>query len=578
MTTAAPTRSFFPADLDCADWAQLQPLYQALLDRELDTAEAIAAWLADYSELTAVVSEYGSRRNIDLACHTDDPQKKADYLHFVEHLAPKIKPFGDKLQRKYLDAPALPDLEDRLGPQRFEMLTRDWRNDIELYREANIPLQTELAKLNTEYDALIGAMVVEFRGEPYTLQQLARFLQDPDRTVRQETWELAANRRLQDREAIDAVFTKMVRVREQIAQNTDLDDYRAYAFKAMARFDYTPDDCLEFADAIESVCVPAVAELDRRRQSAMGLEKLRPWDTQADVKGRPALSPFDRDNVSELVEKVTRMFQRVSPSLGDQFATLEFGRNLDLDSRKGKRAGGFQSSLRESKQPFIFMNAAGLQRDVETLLHEGGHAFHFMWSAAAEPLVFLQHAPIEFCEVASMTMELMAEPYLDEFYGDETDLARARRALLEGIVRFFPWMATIDQFQHWIYTHPGHDEAARTDAWLDVFDRFGGGVTDWSGYEQARAARWHAQLHLFHHPFYYVEYGIAQLGALQLWRNYRKHPQRALEQYRAALALGATRPLPELFKAAGIKFDFSRRTIEPLIAMLVEELDALPVE
>jgi len=577
-TTTTPTRSFVPADLDCADWSQLKPLYQGLLDRELDCADAIERWLADYSELTAVVSEYGSRRNIDLACHTDDAEIKKAYLHFVEHIAPKIKPFGDKLQRKYLDAPALPDLEERLGPQRFRMLTRDWRNDIELYREANIPLQTELARLNTEYDALIGAMVVEYRGEPYTLQQLARFLQDPDRAVRQQTWELAANRRLQDRAAIDALFTKMVRVRERIAQNTGMDDYRAYAFKSMARFDYGPADCIEFADAIEKVCVPAVVQLDRQRQEAMGLETLRPWDTQADVKGRPALNPFDRDDVSGLVEKVTKIFTKIDPSLGEQFAALAFGRNLDLDSRQGKRAGGFQSSLRESKQPFIFMNAAGLQRDVETLLHEGGHAFHFMWSAAAEPLVFLQHAPIEFCEVASMTMELMAEPYLDEFYGDETDLARARRALLEGIVRFFPWMATIDQFQHRLYTHPGHDEAARTNAWLEVFDRFGSTQIDWSGYQAARETRWHAQLHLFHHPFYYVEYGIAQLGALQLWRNYQKNPSRALEQYRAALALGATRPLPELFKAAGIKFDFSRKTLEPLIEMLVEELDALPVE
>ncbi len=577
-STAAPTRSFVPTELDCADWPQLEPLYQSLLDRELTDAAALEAWLSDYSELTAVVSEYGSRRNIDLACHTDDAEIKKAYLHFVENIAPKIKPFGDKLQRKYLDAPALPDLEARLGPHRFEMLTRDWRNDVELFRAANIPLQTELAKLNTEYDGMVGAMVVEYDGQQYTLQQLGRFLEDPDRTVRQQTWELAANRRLQDRAAIDEVFTKMVRVREQIAQNTGLDNYRDYAFKAMARFDYSPQDCIDFADAIEAVCVPAAAELDRRRREAMGLEKLRPWDTAADEKGRPALNPFDRDNVGEMVEKVNTIFQRIDPSLAQQFSALEFGRNFDLESRKGKRGGGFQSSLLESKQPFIFMNAAGLQRDVETMLHEGGHAFHFMWASAAEPLVFLQHAPIEFCEVASMSMELFAEPFLDTFYPDESDLARARRAHLEGIVRFFPWMATIDQFQHWVYTHPGHDDAARTDAWLDVFGRFGAKVIDWTGYEDARAARWHAQLHLFHHPFYYVEYGIAQLGALQLWRNYRDDPKRAMERYRAALALGATRPLPELFATAGIKFDFTRKTIEPLIAMVMEELNELPLE
>ncbi len=575
MMTATP-RAFAPNDLDCADWPQLEPLYLALLDREVSTAEQLEAWLMDYSELTAIVGEYGSRRNIDLACHTNDEKIKAAYLHFIEAISPKIKPLTDQLQRKYLDSPALPSLAPRLGPERFEMLTRDWRNDVELFREANIPLQTQLAKLNTDYDSLIGSMLVSYDGKEYTLQQLGRFLEDADRSVRQETWQLATSRRLADREAIDDIFTQMTRLREQIAINADLPDYRAYGFKAMARFDYTPEDCGDFADAIEAVCVPALEKLDRERRATLGVSELRPWDASVDVKGRPPLSPFDKDNVAEMVEKVTTIFGRVSPTLGEEFSALTFGRNLDLESRKGKRAGGFQSSLLESKQPFIFMNAAGLQRDVETMLHEGGHAFHFLWASQAEPLVFLQHAPIEFCEVASMSMELLGDPYLDEFYPDTADANRARRVHLEGIVRFFPWMATIDMFQHWLYTHAGHTQQQREAAWLEVFGRFGSSVIDWSGHEPARAARWHAQLHLFHHPFYYVEYGIAQLGALQLWQNYRKDPRKTLEQYRAALALGGTRPLPALFGAAGIRFDFTRATLEPLIQAVLEDLDALP--
>jgi len=576
MPTSTPVRSFVPADVDCADWSQLQPLYQSLADRPVDTPQQVEAWLADYAELTCVVSEYGSRRNIDLACHTDDPDIKAAYLHYVEQIAPKIKPFGDRLQRKYLAAPGLAGLEDRLGTTRFEVLTRDWRNDVELFREANIPLQTQLAKLNTEYDSLLGAMTVEFRGEEYTLQQLGRFLEDTDRGVRQETWQLAAARRLKDRAAIDDIFTQMTRLRERMAVNADLPDYRAYAFKAMARFDYTPDDCIAFANAIESVCVPAMERLDHARRDALGLKALRPWDGAVDVKSRPPLSPFARDNAAEMVAKCTTIFDKISPALGEAFRRLEFGRNLDLESRKGKRGGGFQASLLESKEPFIFMNAAGLQRDVETLLHEGGHAFHFLWASQNEPLVFIQHAPVEFCEVASMSMELLGDPHLGEFYPEQADADRARRVHLEGIVRFFPWMATIDMFQHWLYTHPGHTPAQRQQAWLDIFGRFGSSVVDWSGHEDAFAARWHAQLHLFHHPFYYVEYGIAQLGALQLWMNYRRDPVEALEQYRAALSFGGGRPLPELFDAAGIRFDFTRQTLEPLIQAVLDELDQLP--
>jgi oligoendopeptidase F len=342
----------------------------------------------------------------------------------------------------------------------------------------------------------------------------------------------------------------------------------------MKRFDYTPEQCLAFADAIADTCVPLAKRLDAQRRTDLGIDRIRPWDSAVDPKNRPPLEPFKEDQTRLFVDKTRQIFARLSPELGSEFESLRTNKNLDLESRKGKQPGGYQCSLEESKQPFIFMNAAGLQRDVETLLHEGGHAFHFLAAAATEPLVFLRSAPMEFCEVASMSMELLGSEHFDVFY-NETDTARARRTMIEGIIRFFPWMATIDVFQHWLYTNPGHTREQRTREWLEIVERFGGD-TDWSGYEMIRESLWQRQLHLFHVPFYYVEYGIAQIGALQLWLKAREDPRRALANYRAALRLGGTRPLPELFNAAGIRFDFSAQTLRPLMNALGEELERLP--
>jgi oligoendopeptidase F len=574
MTQAdlAATESFVPDNLDPADWSALERLYRQLLDRPIDTPEAIETWLADLSALSAAVSEYGARRSIAYACNTEDAEVEKAYLHWVEQISPKIKPLFFKLQQKYLASPAL----SQTRPERYDILTREWRADVEVFREENVPLQTQVTKLVSRYDKLVGAMIVEFRGKSYTLQQLGRFLEEPDRPTRQQAWELSANRRLQDREAIDDLFGQMLTLRGTMAHNAGFGDFRGYAWKLRGRFDYAPQDCLDFADAIAAAVVPRVEELDRQRQAALGVDRLRPWDLSVDPQHRSPLRPFDADKPAEMVEKVATMFERIEPALAADFRRLRFGRNLDLESRRGKRAGGFQSSLEKSAEPFIFMNAAGLQRDVETLLHEGGHAFHFVWACGKESNVFLRHAPLEFCEVASMAMEAMGADHYGVFYADADEAARAKRTFLEGIVRFFPWMAIIDSFQHWVYTHPGHGPDERTRAWLALLDRFQSDTVDWSGYEAQRASMWHRQLHLFHHPFYYVEYGIAQLGALQLWLRYRDDPAAALRDYRAALELGGTRPLPDLFAAAGVRFDFTRATLEPLIAAVMSELDALP--
>lgn len=569
MVATQPVRHFVPVQLDISDITQLAPLYQQLIDRPIDSAGSLEKWLLDSSELDSAVDEYFARRYIDKSCHTDDPAIEKAYMHAIEVVEPAVKPLYFKLQKKYLACPYRSELTD----PKIALLNRKWECDVELFREENIPLDTQATKLVTEYDKTSGAMMVTFRGKEYTLPQLARFIEEPDRAVREEAWTLMTHRRLVEREKIDNLYSQLVPLRQKIAQNAGLGDHRAYQWKAKYRFDYTHIDCLQFADAIAECCVPLVRELDNQRAKALGLDHLRPWDLAVDPKNRPPLRPFAEDQVPVFVQKVREMFNRVSPALANDFDSLSRNNNLDLASRKGKQPGGYQYSLQESRQPFIFMNAAGLQRDVETLLHEGGHAFHCL-AAADEPLSFLRSAPMEFCEVASMSMEALGAAHYDVFY-NPADAARAARTYFEGVIRFFPWMAVIDVFQHWIYTHPAHTVEERTQIWTQILNRFSGNV-DWSGFETARQAMWQRQLHLFHSPFYYVEYGIAQLGALQIWMKSRNDPAQAVANYRSALKLGGTRSLPDLFAAAGIQFDFSRKTIAPLMKAIGDELARLP--
>jgi oligoendopeptidase F len=569
MNPAAPKRQFVPQDLNAAEWSQIEPLFKTLIDRPLDSPADVQKWLLDLSELYSVLDEYSSRRYIDKSCHTDDKEIEKAFLHYVENIEPKIKPLFFHLQKRLLDSPHAASLTEK----KHQILLRQWRADVELYRDENVPLETEQTKLNNEYDKLCGVMMVSFRGKEYTLQQMGRFIEEPDRATREEAWKLTWQRRLQDREKAEDIFDKLLPLRDRVARNATTGDYRSYMWKALKRFDYTPDDCLRFADSVAKTVVPLVDELDRQRGADLGLPRLRPWDLAVDPKNRPPLRPFSDTNIDGFVSKTHEIFKRLSPQLADDFDLLRRRNNLDLGSRKGKQPGGYQSTLNEVREPFIFMNAAGLQRDVDTLLHEGGHAFHAL-AAKDEPLVFLRHAPMEFCEVASMSMELLGADHLDVFY-NSADHARAKRVHLEEVIRILPWIATIDSFQHWLYTNPGHSRQQRTAEWTRLMDRFGSKV-DWSGFEEIRASRWLWQLHLFHVPFYYIEYGIAQLGALQLWMKARQDPQQALNNYRAGLRLGGTKPLPELFSAAGIQFDFSEKTLRPLMGAIGEELAELP--
>ena len=560
-----------PERIDLGDWGQIAPLFQQLEARAQAcvTAADLERWLLDWGELSAAIDEESSKRYIAMTCHTDNAEAEKAYLHFVENVEPQLKPRQFKLSQVYVTHP----LRKQLPKERYQVFDRDTQVHVELFRAENVPLETEEARLSQQYQKLSGSLTVQFRGEEKTLVQMSRYLEEPDRPLRQEAWELVANRRLQEAEKFEEFFDQLVKLREQIARNAGYGNYRDYAFRKLGRFDYTPEDCEKFHEAVEQEIMPVLRDLQNERQRQLGLETLRPWDLAVDPLNRPPLRPFEQ--VDQMVSRAQEIFARLDGELAAGFQRMQNLRLLDLVNRKGKAPGGYQSTLAEARVPFIFMNAVGLQRDVETILHEAGHAFHAL-ATRDEDLYAYRSAPIEFCEVASMSMELLGNEFLERFYATP-EANRARRTHLEGIVNIFPWIATVDAFQHWIYTHPGHTRAERSAAWLALMDRFGGAV-NWSGYEAVRANLWHRQLHIFIHAFYYIEYGIAQLGALQVWANSKRDKAEALNCYKRSLALGGSRPLPELFAAAGCKFEFSRRTMGPLVKLVREELARLPAE
>jgi oligoendopeptidase F len=549
---------------------QLAPLFDRLEKQAALAASAaeLERWLVNWSELSAALDEEASRRYIAMTCHTDNADAEKAYLQFVEHIEPQLKPRKSALENLYIAHPHRAALL-AIGT-RYAVFDRDVVVRVELFRAENVALETEEAKLCQQYQKLIGAQTVNFRNEEKTLVQMGKLLEEPDRALRQEAWELVATRRLQDVDKCEEIFDAVIQLRGQIAANAGFKNYRDFMFRSMGRFDYTPDDCAKFHDAIATEIMPAVRELQAQRRAQLKLDKLKPWDLAVDPLNRAPLKPFAE--VSEMVSRTQKIFDKLDAELAAGFQQMQDLKLLDLDNRKGKAPGGYQSTLNEARLPFIFMNAVGQQRDVETILHEAGHAFHAL-ASRSEDLLAYRGAPIEFCEVASMSMELLGNEFISEFYAP-AEAARACRTHLEGIIGFFPWMATVDAFQHWIYTHPGHTRDERKAAYLALMVRFGGD-TDFTGWEKSRAHSWHRQLHIFLHPFYYVEYGIAQLGALQVWANSKANKVKALADYKTALALGGSRPLPELFQAAGCKFDFSSATIKPLIQLARTELAKL---
>jgi oligoendopeptidase F len=560
-------RRFVPDTARLTDAKEVVALYEELYKRLIRSAKDLEDWIIDRSELDAAVNQEGSIIYIRMTCQTDDLRKAKAYKDFIETVVPAIKPLNDRLNHKFLKELELHDLDRK----RYEVYIRDVKTDIELFVEENVKLQTEVELLSQEYQTISGAMTVYFEGKERTLPEMSKYLLEPDRGLRERAWRATAERRLQDKDKLEAIFDKMRELRNNIAKNAGFANFRDYQFKSYHRFDYTPEDCKKYHAVMENLMVPLLKEIAETRRKQMGLNELRPWDTGVDPLNRPALKPFG--TVEELISKSAAVFEKTDPELGKQFNDMRELGLLDLESRKGKAPGGYQSTLSESRKPFIFMNAVGLERDVRTLLHEGGHAFHAL-ACAEDPLVDYRHAPMEFSEVASMAMELLAGEHINTFYNDE-DTKRSVREHLEDILEVLVWVANIDAFQHWIYENPKHTAEDRKQVWTDLHKRFGGDIVNWNGLENIREYVWHRQLHIFEVPFYYIEYGIAQLGALQLWRQAKTDPKKALANYRNGLKLGGSRPLPELYHAAGIEFDFSEKTIAPLVKAVKAEWERL---
>ncbi len=566
MSTKTYPRVFLSDDFVANSFEAIESAYQELLDRDISTKETLEQWCRDWSEVDSVVAEESSRRYVQNTCFTEDPQVKARYMEWLKEIQPGLKKIGFDMDRKFIASPAL----DQMDQTEFGMWIRSVKNSVELFREENIPLQTEENELEANYDEVIGGMTVDFDGETRTLPYMGRILQETDRDRREQAFRLVNSRIMQDEEKIQDIFDRQLKLRHQMALNCGVDNYRTLRFRQLERFDYGPDECLQFHDSIEKVVLPLVRERLERRREQMGLEKLRPWDTSVDPMGRSPLRPLEKG--TELIDGCRQVFSKVHPDLEGMFNILIDGDLLDLESRKGKAPGGYQACFHEIRKPFIFMNAAGKQGDVETLLHEGGHAFHSIESRD-HTLIANRSAPIEYCEVASMAMELLGAPHLDVFYGAGEEVNRARIDHLEGIIHLFPWVAMIDSFQHWLYTHPGHSREERKETWVGIMDRFGTDQIDWTGIEEIRAHRWMRQSHLFGVPFYYVEYAIAQLGALQVWRNHRNDADEAIRMYRNGLSKGNTVTLPQLYEETGIKFDFSFENLSDLIGMVREEIE-----
>ena len=563
---------FVPDDLDASKWENLEPLTRDLLDRKLSCSGCLENLILDSSKLAEHVSETGALLYIGMTCDTESEEKKGSFLEFVSNVRPKLSEFSDSLNRRIVNHPSVDDL-----PERYDLMLRGMRNDIEIFRKENIPLGVRQTELVTEAQSINGAMTVDFHGEEMTFPQMSKFLESNDRSERQAAWTTMAGRRMEDNERLSEIFDELISIRHQIALNAGFESYTQYMFRAMHRFDYTIEDCLEFHDSVESVCIPILNEINMNRRAGLGISELRPWDVNEkggsgpDIHGKDPLRPFH--TVEEMVEKLSDMFNEISEDLGGKFDRLVEMDTLDLDTRKGKAPGGYQYYLEKSRVPFIFMNAAGLQGDLETMIHEAGHAFHSLYCGHLE-LIDERDYPIEFAEVASMSMELLTQPWWDKFYENEEDAARARRTHLEGVVFLLPWIATIDSFQHWIYANPGHSREERAEVWLSIRDKFGSDM-NWTGHTDFREVSWQQQGHLFGVPFYYIEYGIAQLGSLQLWKTQMRDPQKALDDYANAMSLGNTKTLPELFEAADLKLGFDEGHFLSLLGMVESELSEL---
>lgn len=565
---AKPVRQYLPKDFAISTWDELEPYFKELLDRPIENVNDLEKWLKDISELEAVLSEDACWRQIRMTCDTENKELEQAFTFFCMEIQPQMQPYADKLNRKLVENPYTAQLDK----EKYYTYLRTVRKSIELFREENVQINAELSVLQQQFGVISGKMTIEVNGQIYTLQQAAKFLEDPNRELREEVYRKINERRKQDQQALDELFSKLVEKRQQIAVNAGFENYRDYKFKELGRFDYSKEDCFQFHEAVKQHILPLVNKIYEKKKQKLGLDTLRPWDLEAEPAGIQPLRPFK--NGEELLSKTIQCFTKLRPFFADCLKTMNSMERLDLDSRIGKAPGGYNCPLAETGAPFIFMNAAGQMGDVTTMVHEGGHAVHSFLAHPLELSAFKEY-PMEIAEVASMAMELFSMDHWDVYFDTKEDLQRAKEHQLERVITIFPWIATIDKFQHWIYENPVHTEEERTAAWSRILGEFTSPVLDFSGLEEYRKISWQRQLHLFEVPFYYIEYGIAQLGAIGMWMQYKNDPDAALDNYMRSLSLGGTKTLPELYEAAGLKFNFSPDHIKSLMEFVKSEMEKL---
>lgn len=562
-------RNYIPADFEVTDWEGLERYYQELLDRPVTNTALLQQWLKDRSELDSAVSEDFRWRYINMTRDTRDQEVKDRLQFYYKEIDSKLNAINFQLNKKLVESPFLEELD----PNKYTIYLRNVRNHINLFREENLPLQKELKLKENEYAAIIGDMEILFDGKTLTLQQANTYLKSPDRNIRQDAFNAMGKRRLHDKQKLEDLFDELLKLRHQVALNAGFENYRDYKFASMGRFDYTPADCEAFHETVAEVVTPLLVKLMHNRQDKLGLDPLKPWDLDVDITGRKALKPYT--DGADLANKTIQVLDSVDPYFAQCLENMRDNDLLDLDSRSGKAPGGYNMTLPETGSAFIFMNSAGTDRDVKTMVHEAGHAVHSFLSHQLE-LMYFRSYPSEVAELASMSMELFTMQHWGLFYADTDELRQSQKLQLEGIIKVLPWIAIIDKFQHWIYTHPSHTQQERKDTWLSIFREFHqGDPTSWSGLEEYQAHMWHKQLHLFEVPFYYIEYGMAQLGAVAMWRQMLENPSKAVENYKKALSLGYTATIGDIYSTAGIEFRFDKAYIDELMGFLLAEYEKM---
>jgi oligoendopeptidase F len=559
---------YLPKDFVLTDWASLEPYFKELSDRPIEDALGLEKWLKDLSELEAFVSEDACWRQIKMTCDTTDKSLEEAFNFFCMEIQPKMQPYADALNKKLMACP----FTQSLDKDTYFTYLRAVQKSIDLFRTENIAIQAELSVMQQQYGAIAGKMTITHEGQEYTLQQATQFLESEDRSIRESVYRKIQERRLEDKTAMHDLFSSLIQKRHQVAMNAGFENYRDYKFVELGRFDYTKEDCYQFHEAVKLHVLPLIDKIYARKKQKLGLEVLKPWDTEAEPAGTKPLRPFT--DGKDLYEKSVACFEQLHPFFADCLKKMNALKHFDLESRKGKAPGGYNCPLAESGAPFIFMNAAGQMSDVTTMVHEGGHAIHSFLSHHLSLSAFKEY-PMEIAEVASMSMELFSMDHWQSFFDNEADLNRAKEHQLERTITIFPWIAIIDKFQHWVYEHPAHTIEERTQTWTSILNEFSTGSIDYTGLDEFRAIGWQRQLHLFEVPFYYIEYGIAQLGAIGMWMQYQQNPSAALENYMNTLALGGTKTLPELYQTAGIEFNFSPNYVKNLMDFTNAQLEKL---